>query len=130
MCLVYRYCFIYSLLILKDYKGGNLILFCGVIWLIYVYYIEGILGGIVVRRKVILVIIFAVAVFLTGCSNKNSGENKNTHVDTNINTNNVVINNADNTLKDEKIPIPKKLVKRIILPNQMKVIITASQVIV
>jgi hypothetical protein len=55
-----------------------------------------------VRRKVILVIIFTAAVFLTGCGNKNSEEDKNIHVDTNINTNNVVTNNADNTLKDEK----------------------------
>jgi len=57
---------------------------------------------IVVRRKVILVIIFSVAVFLTACGNKNSEEDKNIHVDTNINNNNVVTNNSDNTLKEEK----------------------------
>lgn len=55
------------------------------------------------RRKVIPVIIFAVAVFLAGCGNKNSEEDKNIHVDTNINNNNnVVTNNTDNTLKEEK----------------------------
>ncbi|WP_346928693.1 GerMN domain-containing protein [Clostridium sp.] len=54
------------------------------------------------RRNVILVIIFAVAVFLTGCGNKNSEEDKNIHVDTNINNNNVVTNNSDNTIKEEK----------------------------
>ncbi|WP_346915867.1 GerMN domain-containing protein [Clostridium sp.] len=54
------------------------------------------------RRKMIFAIIFTAAVFLTGCGNKNSEEDKNIHVDTNINTNNVVTNNADNTLKEEK----------------------------
>ena len=50
----------------------------------------------------IFAIIFTAAVFLTGCGNKNSEEDKNIHVDTNINTNNVVTNNADNTLKKDK----------------------------
>ncbi|GAA0773880.1 GerMN domain-containing protein [Clostridium subterminale] len=54
------------------------------------------------RRKMIFAIIFTAAIFLTGCGNKNSEEDKNTHLDTNINNNNVVINNTDNTSKDEK----------------------------
>ena len=50
----------------------------------------------------IFAIIFTVAVFLTGCGNKNSEEDKNIHVDTNINANNIVTNNSDNILKEEK----------------------------
>ncbi|MEW8996127.1 GerMN domain-containing protein [Clostridium sp.] len=63
------------------------------------------------RRNVILVIIFAVAVFLTGCGNKNSEEDKNIHVDTNINNNNVVTNNSDNIVKEEKNTDSKETTK-------------------
>jgi hypothetical protein len=51
------------------------------------------------RTKLILVIIFIIAIFLTGCCNK---EDSNIHMNTNINTNNVVTSNTDDNLKGEK----------------------------
>jgi hypothetical protein len=66
---------------------------------------------IVVRRKMIFAIIFTAAVFLTGCSNKNSEEDKNIHVDTNINNNNIVTNNSDSTLKEDKNTDSKETLK-------------------